>query len=61
MSDTRAIVWRDRVRQNGNIPNSMSDGRPSLESADETLDESSQMIYYRIKTLIFFLFQCMNI
>lgn len=41
MSDTRAIVWRDRVRQNGNIPNSMSDGRPSLESADETLDESS--------------------
>ncbi|CAF1067470.1 unnamed protein product [Adineta ricciae] len=32
--DPRAIVWRDRPRQNGNHY-----GKPSLESADETLDE----------------------
>ncbi|CAF5143033.1 unnamed protein product, partial [Rotaria magnacalcarata] len=35
--DSRAIKWRDSVRPNGN---GMSNGRPSFESADETLDES---------------------
>ncbi|CAF3785131.1 unnamed protein product [Rotaria magnacalcarata] len=34
--DSRAIKWRDSVRPNGN---GMSNGRPSFESADETLDE----------------------
>ncbi|CAF0952060.1 unnamed protein product [Rotaria sordida] len=39
VSNTRAIVWRDRLRQNGNCTYNISDGRPSFESADETLDE----------------------
>jgi len=36
-------VWRERARQNGNGSTSQYGtyyGRPSFESADETLDES---------------------
>lgn len=40
-SDPRTIVWRDRVRQNGNNIYGTYYGRPSLESANETLDEST--------------------
>ncbi|CAF2823679.1 unnamed protein product [Rotaria sp. Silwood2] len=39
VSDARTIVWRDRLRQNGNSSYSIPNGRPSFESADETLDE----------------------
>ncbi len=35
------MVWRERVRQNGNGIYGTYYGRPSFESADETLDESS--------------------
>jgi hypothetical protein len=40
MPDPRAIVWRDQARQNGNGTYGTYYGGPSLESADETLDES---------------------
>nr|AMP82809.1 MTSS1-like protein A-like protein [Adineta vaga complex sp. C JFF-2016] len=42
--DVRTIVWRDRARQNGSVGTSQYGtyyGRPSFDSADETLDESS--------------------
>ncbi|CAF1603274.1 unnamed protein product, partial [Adineta ricciae] len=41
-SDARNIVWRDRIRQSGSVSSSQYGsyyGRPSYESADETLDE----------------------
>jgi hypothetical protein len=41
--DARTMVWRERQRQNGNNSTSQYGtyyGRPSFESADETLDES---------------------
>jgi hypothetical protein len=34
------IVWRDRPHQNGNGIYGTYYGKPSLESANETLDES---------------------
>jgi hypothetical protein len=55
--DPRTIVWRERARQNGNGSTSQYGtyyGRPSFESADETLDES-EWIFLINSYLVFFL------
>jgi len=40
INDARTIVWRERQRQNSTSHYGSYYGRPSYESADETLDES---------------------
>ena len=42
---TGAIVWRDQQRANGHGPHP---SRPSIESADETLDESESTVRSRL-------------
>jgi len=55
-SDCRNIVWRDRNRQNGHTSTSHYGsyyGRPSLESADETLDEMYEYLTKSVQSTNF--------
>ena len=57
--DARTIVWRERQRQNGGSSASQYGtyyGKPSFESADETLDESKLIILIRVFHLLNYFF-----